>query len=393
MQREARVSGHHHAGAASGWCVVVLGVLGLAGCDRATSADSVPSAATSQWVAEVDVVRPVRKDVSREIQLPVILFPWQRTDLVAKVSGYVQTIPGDRGTQFKQGDLLAKLWVPELEAELEERKAHLRGAEAHLRGAEAWLKFAELVARRANALVPQRGTSQQECEEHDAVYLRAIAEVDAHREQLVIAQQRIKITEALLEYTFIRGPYDGGNVTQRNVHEGQFVDHTKALALFHVDQANVVRATIDVPEHESPLVKVGTPVRIMFPELGPTWLPGKVTRSSNVLETKTRTLRIEADYPNPDLRMLPGMFGQAILTLETHEGALTVPSDAILRATGTPTVFTIENGLAKGKPVQVGIDDGKTAEVLAGLEPDEEIIGIARGLSNATPVRKREGGK
>ncbi len=78
----------------------------------------------------VGVQNPVRKTIHRTILLPGDIFPWQQATLFAKVSGYLEEIRYDKGDWVKEGEIIARIAVPELENELEMQQAELAQCEA-----------------------------------------------------------------------------------------------------------------------------------------------------------------------------------------------------------------------------------------------------------------------
>jgi RND family efflux transporter MFP subunit len=358
---------------------------------------------------DVDLVRPERRDIAREVTLPVELYPWQWVALVAKVNGYVEKVPVDRGSRVAEGDLLATIRVPELEDEVRRRAAEVKVAEAEVVSAEADAKVQQLVADRAKALVPERAMTQQDADIAQARAQVAAAAVERAKARVAAAQEALANSRTWLAYTEVRAPF-AGVVTERDVHPGAFVSASERTLLFRVVDSSVIRATIDVPEADAPAVRAGeTAVRVRLPELlrkqervgnGPSpegeGLGGEpiasvVTRSADALDPQTRTLRVEADLANPGGRLLPRMYGDAVLTLERHGAALVVPQAALVVSGGRESaVLAVKDGRAKRIPVRIGLDDGKSVEVLDGLDPLEPVIAQARGIVDGSPVRPRD---
>src|SRR3954468_8903021 len=86
----------------------------LSGCERRTS--GVPQAAAEPAI-EVKVTRLSKGEITRSINLPGEIKPYQSATLFAKVSGYLKTISVDKGDSVKEGALLAEIEVPELMAD------------------------------------------------------------------------------------------------------------------------------------------------------------------------------------------------------------------------------------------------------------------------------------
>src|SRR5438093_13554217 len=88
-------------------------------------------AATSAAQTPVEVVRVASKVVERQVKLPGEFRPYLGVPIFAKVTGLVEQIDVDRGSEVKEGDLLATLVAPEMQTQSVEAqsKAHASGLE------------------------------------------------------------------------------------------------------------------------------------------------------------------------------------------------------------------------------------------------------------------------
>jgi RND family efflux transporter MFP subunit len=365
----------------------ILAGLLLAGCG---GGDKDKGDQKKQAPTEVDLVRPERRDIAREITLPVELYPWQWVALVAKVNGYVDKVPVDRGSRVAEGDLLATIRVPEFEDELRKRQAEVKVAEAEVVSAEADRTVQSLIAERATLLVPDRAATQQDADIAVAHAEVAAAALERAKARVAAAQEALAGSRTWLAYTEVRAPF-AGVITERAVHPGAFVSASERTLLFRIVDSSVIRATIDVPETNAPAIRAGeTEVRITIPELHDT-IASIVTRSADALDPATRTLRVEADLENGGRRLLPRMYGQATVTLERRRQTLAVPETAVVLSNGREaSVFAVRGGKAARVRIRAGIDDGKFVEILDGLDPPEPVIAAARGIADGTPVRARD---
>jgi RND family efflux transporter MFP subunit len=339
---------------------------------------------------DVDLVRPERRDIAREVTLPVELYPWQWVSLVAKVNGYVEKVLVDRGSRLAEGDLLATIRVPELEDEVRRQAAELKVAEAEVASTEADKKVQQLVADRAKALVPDRAMTQQDADIAEARAQVAAAAVERAKARVAAAQEALANSRTWLAYTEVRAPF-AGTVTERDVHPGAFVSASERTLLFRIVDSSLIRATIDVPEADAPAVRAGeTAVRVRLRELGGDPIASMITRTADALDPQTRTLRVEADLGNRGGRLVPRMYGDAVLTLERHGNALVVPQGAVVTSGRESAVLAVKDGRAKRVPVRTGLDDGKFIEILEGLDPAEPVVAQARGIADGAPVRSRD---
>ena len=119
---------------------VLIALIAVA-CRSNTQATTAKEASTQSSAAEqertVPVTSVVSQAVERTLPLPGELLPLQDVAVHARVQGFLQSIPVDRGSVVKRGGLLARIDAPELKAQLSEADAKVQTAEAQLAEARA----------------------------------------------------------------------------------------------------------------------------------------------------------------------------------------------------------------------------------------------------------------
>src|SRR5262249_46747660 len=119
----------------------------------------------------------------------------------------------------------------------------------------------------------------------------------------------------------------------------------------------------DVPEADISLVGNDTPVVIHCPAIRGQEFAGKVARTTAVLDPQTRTLRIEIDLPNSEMKLRPGMFVRVRAGVE-RAGVWALPSSAVLTRGEEAFCFRVEEGKVIRTPIQVGLAGDRLIEVL-----------------------------
>ncbi|MCP4510030.1 MAG: efflux RND transporter periplasmic adaptor subunit, partial [Fuerstiella sp.] len=177
-------------------------------------------------------------------------------------------------------------------------------------------------------------------------------------------------------YATLTAPFNG-LVTKRNVSPGDLVsERSSGAPLFVVSQIDKVRIHISVPENDAAYVDRGDSISLVFPSFpAEEAMTVTVTRSTGSLDPGTRTMLVEAEVANTDGRLLPGMFGQASITLSTKVASNMLPARAVrFDESGNAYVYVVSGEDVSVVPVTTGIDDGKTIEIVAGLEPGQTVI-------------------
>ncbi|MGH7946601.1 MAG: efflux RND transporter periplasmic adaptor subunit, partial [Opitutaceae bacterium] len=219
---------------------------------------------------------------------------------------------------------------------------------------------------------------------------------DTAEARLALAQAALGENETLLRYSRITAPFNGV-VTRRHVDPGAFVPaatagtNPAAAAIVTIMDYSTIRAHVAVPEIEAARIKVGRPVVLTTDSLSGRTFRGKVSRHSGALDEATRSLHVEADFPNADLALRPGMYASITIGVELHTGALLVPVAAFVREKAAGFVFTFADGKAAKIPVKYGFNDGANVEIIEGLAENARVINPGKvALVNGQAVTAAE---
>lgn len=306
-----------------------------------------PASRSALVGAEATVAAPRTGNIHRFITLPGTLRAEQQVTLHAKVAGYLKSITVEKGDRVKTGQVLAELEMPELLAERARHEAELKIARAESeRIAAARTKAPDLITPQA---------------------------LDAADARLAKAEAILAHHESLLRYGRIAAPFSGV-VTMRYVDPGAFVPaatasgNPAAAAIVTLMDYSVVRAQVAVPEIEAAKVRAGQPVLLTSESFPGRTFRGTVSRHAGALDEATRSLLVEADFPNQELELRPGMYVTVKLGVEERQGVLLVPAAAVVREKTSAHLFTLVDGKAVRVPVKTGFNDGNHVEITEGLE-------------------------
>lgn len=344
---------------------------------------------------ELKFTQPKRGEIHRFVTLPGSLKANQQATLYAKVPGYLKTLTVDIGDQVRAGQLIAEIEVPELEAELGKWRAVVNRAKAEVNAAQADMakakaeqaasdielkRLREARQKAADLVVPQQvdeATARNEIAKAAQTQTRAVA--DLARARQAEAQAELERVERLLAFAKVAAPFNG-IVTERHVDPGAFIaaatsgSAARTAALVTVADFDVVRIEVPVPEIEAARVTAGQPVKVTVDSLTNRAFDGKVTRQAFALDEATRSLRVQADLPNPQHALRPGMFATVKIGVERHDNAWLVPVGALLTEKSGASVFLQAEGKAKKTPVKAGFNDGTKVEILSGVTANDRVL-------------------
>jgi RND family efflux transporter MFP subunit len=336
--------------------------------------------------------------------------PFQEIDVFAKESGYVQKLYVDYGSRVKQGQLMATLEIPELQAQLQQDEAMIKNAsdevnhaEHNLNRYEAQYKALHLEYSRLNGVFQRKPglVAQQEVDDAQGKDLAAESQMEAGQaaheaalSQLAVSKAQLVHDQALFDYSRITAPF-AGVVTQRYANLGTLMQagtssSTQAMPLVRLSQDDLFRLVIPVPESSVRYIRVGDPVDVLVSSLDRRF-PGKVARFSVDVREDTRTMHTEVDVSNPGRVLLPGMYAEATLTLERADNVLVVPLQAVDQEGEQSAVDLVNQaGQIELRPVRLGLETSSEVEVVSGLsEGDSVVISDRSALKPGEVVRSQ----
>lgn len=369
-----------------------------------------PVQAAQSPIVDVGVTKVVRKSLARTLTISSELVPFQEIDVYAKESGFVKQLLVDYGSHVRQGQLMAVLEIPELEANIQQDRSAIAGLADQVKNAEhqmdrvqAQHKVLHLEFERINSVAQNRPglVAQQEVDDVQGRDLAAEAQVEGAksavevaRSNWVAAKAKLEHDQALYSYSRITAPF-AGVVTQRYANLGTLLQSginssTQAMPLVKLSKEDLYRLVIPVPEAYVSAVKLATTVSVRVPALNQTF-PGKIARFAFDVHEDTRTMHTEVDVPNPQGTLLPGIYAEVTLTLNRDADALVVPLESVDRNADKASVDLIDsNGKIEVRPVTLGTETANDVQVLSGLQEGEQVVVSDRsGLSPGEAVRAR----
>lgn len=320
------------------------------------------------WLCSPANEVPAQAPEIKTVRLPVTLEGDLKTELRARIEGYVAIVHGDIGERVTKGKVLVTLDAPELEATVQRRQKMLSQAEASLSVSKGMIEIAKAklsqaqsarqeqqallnlkvsIRDRYNVLVDGGAVQREMLDEAifavsavtaaigkaDADIAAAQADVGAAINEVEFAESGIQVAKAELSHAVaqeqfrqIKAPFDG-IITERSVDPGQLVSpgNINGKSLLVIEHVDVLRGVLTVPAEDAAMVRQGDLVKLIgFPGADKMTAPGggplKVSRVSQTLDMKTRTMRVEIDLQNVfdektgRYRFLSGQYGAASVT-------------------------------------------------------------------------------
>jgi RND family efflux transporter MFP subunit len=371
-------------------------VLPFAGCHSGSKgADAHAAETPTATVAAV-----TRGAIVHRLNLAGQFQPYQVIDVHAKVSGYIRHIYVDIGDKVRQGQVIAVLEVPELDAQLRGTVAELARSKDEITREQHEVARAESqhtalhndYKRLKQASEAQPGLiAQQELDDAQSRDLASEAQIDSAKSALAAAMQQSEGAKAdnervgdLADYTKVTAPLDGVIVwryadTGALIQAGTSSD-TQSLPIVKLSQSSLLRLRLPAPEEAVEFIHDGATVTVNVDAVHRSF-QGKVVRFTRDVNLATRTMETEIDVENKDLSLTPGMYANTTIELERHDNVLAIPVQALIRNGNQTSVLVVDaSHHVQSRNIVTGLQGSNLVEVKSGLgEGDLVIIG---GQSN-----------
>ncbi len=320
----------------------------------------------------VTVSQPAQEQVAEFIDLTGTVAPSKTVDLVARVSGYLDSVNFQEGSFVEAGRVLFVI-------EPEPYKEQLQAAQASLLRARSEYE-------RQVELMKEQATSLSNLEKWQSERDQAAAQV---------ALARIN-----LSYTEVKAPFSG-RISRRLVDPGNLVGPGATVKLATLDQLVPIYVNFSLNERDALRIRQSMRQRGRDPQflLGkmPVWagLPieegfsqeGRIDYIDTGVNPSTGTILMRASFTNENWTLFPGLFARVRFPLSLPEPTLVLPNTAIGNDQEGDYVLVLDRddvvvrrGIAKGPRTASGwaIRSGVTAH-------DRVII---NGLIKARPGSK-----
>lgn len=340
---------------------ILLAVSAVALRGRQTAADAPASAKNSAPVAEflqddLYIVEP--RNLDRLLPLTGSLMPLTEATVKAKVAGELVAVTAREGESVKQGQVLARIDLTEVQARVAARQADVAATKAQL----VW---AEKNRAQQKALLDKSFISQSAFDNIQSNYDVAIAKQHAAEAELVVARK--SLGDAVLVAPF------SGIVSLRHAQPGERVSlDAKVVSIVDLSR---LQLEASVPPAAIGQVQVGQTMSFRVEGFGEREFAGRIERINPSATAGSRSISVYAVIDNREGLLRGGMFAQGALTLSRVDGALAVPASAVREEIGQTFVYVIEDGRVKKRNVKVGTPDAAgRVQVMDGLVAGDRIV-------------------
>jgi multidrug efflux system membrane fusion protein len=282
------------------------------------------------------------------------------------VDGKLLSVNFKEGDDIKKNDVLAKIDPVIYQAQLDQAIAKKAQDEAQLANSKIDLERYEKLAATA-------AINKQQADTQRALVAQNTALVQAD-------QAAIDNARAMLGYTTITAPLDG-RTGIRMVDEGNYVRSADVnSAIVVITQLRPISVLFNLPQQELPQLNSAAAKGPLAVEAQRSDTDAVIDRGllrvvDNQVDQTTGTVKLKAEFPNPDLQLWPGQFVNIRLLIDTLKQVVVIPTGAVQRGPNGTFVYIVkDDSTVAVRPITVQKQDETQTVVKNGLEPDERVV-------------------
>jgi membrane fusion protein, multidrug efflux system len=314
----------------------------------------------------VGVARVRRGDIRLSIQALGAVTPLTTVTVIPQISGVLMNVGFKEGQTVRKGQFLAQIDPRPYEIALEQDQAQLARD-------DATLKQAQMDLERYQTLAQQNSIARQTAEDQVWIVKQDQGTVDLDKAQ-------IRTQQLNLVYCHIEAPADG-RVGLRLVDPGNYLQAGSSTGIVVLTLLHPISVIFNVPEDTLPQIMARVhsgavlPVKALDRANVTQLATGRFASIDTEVDQTTGTVKLRANFDNPDESLFPSQFVNVQMLLDTLHDVVTIPISAVQRgAPGTYVYLLKDDNTVSVHPITLGAQDGDLVAVQTGLEPGERVV-------------------
>lgn len=343
---------------------------------------AVKSSNTSNAI-DVQVATAQKQNIDAELNISGTLVPQKTVNVYSKLSGQVEKVNVEVGSEVKEKDLLAVIETNALNLQLEQLQASLNSAKASEELAKGQVAQAKInldsmqrVYEETKNLYDKGIASKAQLNEIETKYEIAKKQYETAlngtlnqaKAAVSAAQANIKNIKFQISNAKITSPINGV-VTNRNINPGELAAPTAPL--FTIADVSTLKLKGTISQRYLPYIKINQTIDVVVDIYPNKVYKGVITSIGPMAIGTGMYFPIEISIKNID-NLKPGLSAYGRIKI-TSKDAVVIPASAVVKNDGKSYVYVIENNTAKKRYVETGLLNDKEVEIIEGLNENEKV--------------------
>ena len=284
----------------------------------------------------------------------------------ARVDGLLQDVLFREGQIVRAGDVLAQIDPKPLQVALSQ-------VEGQLARDQAQLNNARLDLERYKTLLAQDSIAKQQLDQQESL-------VRQFEGTVKVDQAQVDNARLQLGYTKVTAPIPG-RLGLRQVDSGNIIRSSDAAGLVVITQIDPITVVFTIPQDNLQRVlkqlKAGEKLAVdaWDREQKNKLATGFLISTDNQIDTATGTIKLKAQFPNPDGLLFPNQFVNVKMIVDTRKDATVIPLAAIQRgAQGTIVYVVKEDKTTSVRVVKMGPTENDNVAIDSGIAAGELVV-------------------
>ncbi|PKG72579.1 efflux RND transporter periplasmic adaptor subunit [Shewanella sp. Choline-02u-19] len=302
-----------------------------------------------KYAVPVETTTVIQGDVSSFYSTTATLEAPEEAKVVTRVAGLIQSINVEEGDRVAKGQLLAIIDSKRQKFDLDRSQAEV-----------------EIIQQELNRL--------KKINNKQFFSADSMAKLEYN---LQAAMAKRDLAALYVQESMIRSPIEGV-VATRFVKSGNMAKEFDEL--FYIVNQDELYGIVHLPEQQLQHLRLGQDAQIFANKHTQDTTHATVLRISPIVDAQSGTFKVTLSVPNQKATLKAGMFTRVELRYDTHNDVITVPYNALVNQDNEFALYVIDGTSANRRTVTLGYREADTVEVVAGIEPGEQIV--IRGHQN-----------
>ncbi len=348
---------------------VLLFVLFACGSDK----NEAPTTVAAPVARKVETAPVKAIDHQETIFATGTLSSREEIKLSFKTGGVIKEIYVREGQSVKKGQMLAKLDLEEIQAQVQQASIGQDQSAINVDNAKLALQLAERDYKNAQGLFQDSVATLEQLENAEIQLRNARNQLEAAKKGLSFSEQNVEVANFNLKYSTIVAP-SSGTILKKLAEVNELVGPGTPVIYFgSKDKAQVIR--VNITDKDIIHIDLEDKAEVKFDAYPQHKFQGIVREIASTADPYTNTYEIEIEVLPEGKKLLSGFIGQVNIFTDAGESLLQIPVDALFSAHGQlGEVFVIHDGKASKTSIHIVKMEGDYLLVNKGLTANDEVI-------------------